>query len=395
MRTGNNSKYVTVIIAAFIFLTFIRSDFFIVFENLSKYLQQDAVGEQTVSMGTIENDYVSALLNKQLYIDLNGFMAKTMGMHGYYSNIGIYITDDEYVVSRRKETSTDYEYEQTVSFKNFLDMNGINLLYVNKPEKYIDDAFFLDQFGIPTYGNRNADLFLERISAAGIDYIDLRENIKCDQMSSQNMFYRTDHHWTVPSGLWAAGKIAEGLNRFCGYSIDLSLYDQANFTFTKYESCWLGEQGRKVGAGYVGLDDYTEVKPNFETSFSFKTQEGLSDGTFDNFINESVYDLEQDIYKANSWHYSYMQRNVINNDVDYGKVLIVGDSYDQVTEPFIALGVSEVDSLILRNYDDSFSLRNYILENGYDTVVICYAQFMIGAHDDTNSVNYRMFTFEY
>lgn len=394
VETRKASRYVGIIIAVFIFLTFIRSDFFTVLENFSKYLQQDALEEQAVSMEAIEKDYVSAMLNKQLYIDFNGFIAKTLGIQGYYSDIGIYITDDEYIVSKRDETSTDYEYEQITSLKNFLDRNGIKLLYVNEPEKYIDDAFFFDQFGIPSYSNRNADLFLKRISMAGIKYIDLRENIVCDGMSSQDMFYRTDHHWTVPSGLWAAGKIAEGLNRFCGYSIDLSLYDQTNYSFTKYEKCWLGEQGRKVGAGYVGLDDYTEVKPNFNTNFSFKTQGGLN-GTFDNFINESVYDLNQDIYKANSWHYSYTQWNVINNNVNYGKVLMLGDSYDQVTEPFIALGVSEVDSLILRNYDDSFSLRNYILENGYDTVVICYAQFMIGEHDDTNSANYRMFTFEY
>lgn len=72
----------------------------------------------------------------------------------------------------------------------------------------------------------------------------------------------------------------------------------------------------------------------------------------------------------------------------------MGDSYEQVTEPFISLGVHEVDSLILRNYDSSFNLRNYILENGYDTVIIAYAQFMVGAHDDESSANYRMFTFE-
>ena len=53
-----------------------------------------------------------------------------------------------------------------------------------------------------------------------------------------------------------------------------------------------------------------------------------------------------------------------------------------------------MDSLVLRACDDSFDLRNYILENGYDTVLICYAQFMLGAHDDPNSSNYRMFTFE-
>ena len=72
----------------------------------------------------------------------------------------------------------------------------------------------------------------------------------------------------------------------------------------------------------------------------------------------------------------------------------MGDSYEQVTEPFISLGVHEVDSLILRNYDSSFNLRNFILENGYDTVIIAYAQFMVGAHDDESTANYRMFTFE-
>ena len=65
-----------------------------------------------------------------------------------------------------------------------------------------------------------------------------------------------------------------------------------------------------------------------------------------------------------------------------------------MTEPFLSLGVREIDALILRNYDDSFHLRDYILEKGYDTVLICYAQFMLGAHDNEASANYRMFCFE-
>ena len=44
----------------------------------------------------------------------------------------------------------------------------------------------------------------------------------------------------------------------------------------------------------------------------------------------------------------FIKRMVIHN-VDYGKVLILWDSYEQVTEPFIALGVSDVDPLELRN----------------------------------------------
>ena len=72
----------------------------------------------------------------------------------------------------------------------------------------------------------------------------------------------------------------------------------------------------------------------------------------------------------------------------------MGDSYAMVTEPFLSLGVNQIDFLIMRNKDDSFSLRKYILDNQYDTVLICYAQFMIGAHDNPQSDNYRMFTFD-
>ena len=118
-------------------------------------------------------------------------------------------------------------------------------------------------------------------------------------------------------------------------------------------------------------------------------------GTFDAFVNESVYNTENDVYTNPSWHYSYNRINCINNNVESGKVLVLCDSYDHVTVPFLSLGVREVDSLILRSYDDTFSLRDYIVSRGYDTVIIAYAQFMIGAHDSETNANYRMFTFEY
>ncbi|SCZ78620.1 hypothetical protein [Pseudobutyrivibrio xylanivorans] len=208
------------------------------------------------------------------------------------------------------------------------------------------------------------------------------------------MFYRTDHHWTVPAGLWATKHIAQKLNECCGYNIDLSIYDDENFDKIEYKNCWLGEQGRKVGAPYVGLDDYTEVKPNFPTSYVFIKEDGtVCDGTFDSFINESVYNPDNDIYDSTTWHYSYDRIDCINNNVPDGKILIIGDSYEHVTQPFLSLGVHEVHSLILRKFDDSFSLRSFIQKNEYDTVIVAYAQFMIGAHDDESSWQYKMFNF--
>jgi hypothetical protein len=239
------------------------------------------------------------------------------------------------------------------------------------------------------------DKFLSRITEAGIPVIDLRDNIAEEGLNVRSLFYRTDHHWTTRAALWATRIIAAGLNDVCGYQIDLSVYDESNYTFKDWSECWLGEQGRKVAETYVGLDDYTEIKPDFPTSYTFKPGNGDNyEGTFDDFINEDFYNLETDVYENKSWHYSYSQINCINHNVESGKVLILGDSYEQVTEPFISLGVHEVDSLILRDCSDSFSLRDYILENGYDTVIICYAQFMLGAHDNPSSANYKMYSFE-
>ena len=376
---------------------YIKSDSNTAAVSMINYLRQDNYNiERAVSIDSIESGFNTVLWKQRDLIDINGLMAKTLNMHGYYSNLGMYITNNDYIVTSSIKTTTDYEYEQTVDFRDYLETNGVQLLYINEPTKYDDDSLFRDSFGVESYSNRNIDLFLRRIREAGVNTIDLRDNIHQEGLEVSKLFYRTDHHWTTPAGLWATRIMADGLNRYCGYSIDLSIYDQDNYEFKTYTNCWLGEQGRKVAATYVGLDDYTEVKPKFETSYIFKNADGTTyDGTFDSFINEEIYNTENNVYENGSWHYSYSRIDCINNRAETGKILIIGDSYDHVTQCFLSLGVHEVDSLIRRDYDDTFSLRNFIINNDYDTVIIAYAQFMVGAHDSPSSANYRMFSFDH
>ncbi|MCM1540299.1 MAG: hypothetical protein NC121_03470 [Blautia sp.] len=383
-------KFLAIIFVVFLFTGFLKSGSYLEIQRLADYQGQDMSPEDAeIVRNILESNFSSTLWKQQELIDLNGTMAKLLHMQGFYSDMGMYVTDDLYIVSASEYTSTDYEFEQTVAFHAFLEENGINFLYVNEPTKYMDDALFSREFGIETYSNRNADMFLARIRDAGIPTIDLRDNIQEEGLQVFDLFYRTDHHWTTRAGLWATRIIAKGLNEHCGYHIDTSIYDADNYTYTEWSECWLGEQGSKLAKTYVGLDDFTRIMPDFPTSYTFKSEEGDYDGTFDDFIDESIYDLNN-----NSWHYSYNQINCINHNVESGKVLILGDSYEQITEPFLSLGVREVDSLEMRKYTDSFDLKEYILDNEYDTVIICYAQFMIGAHDDPSSANYRMFSFD-
>lgn len=388
-------KLIALIFIIFLFIAFIKSGSYEMTNKLSGYLAQDNLeNPEAITIDEIENEMSSSIWHQKELIDLNGSMAQKLNMQGFYGDMGMYVTDDKYIISVYKQTATDYEVDQIKSFNEFLDKNGIHLLYVNEPTKYIDDRMFETDFGVETYSNRNMDLFIKRIRDVGIDAVDLRENILDENINISDLFYRTDHHWTTRAGLWATQIIATGLNKYCGYDIDTTIYNHDNFEFIDWEKCWLGEQGKKVGAAYVGLDDYTEIKPRFETSYTFKLADDIYEGTFQDFIDEEVYNIENDVYENASWHYSYQQKNCVNNNVEYGKLLILGDSFESVTEPFISLGIHEVDSLVLRNYDESFDLRDYILENGYDTVIVCYAQFMLGAHDVPSSANYRMFSFE-
>lgn len=302
------------------------------------------------------------------------------------------------IVSGAAQISTDYEYEQTLALKDFLDRRGIQLLYVNAPTKYLDDRIFMDEFGLSCYSNQNADLFLQRIGDTGIANLDLRRLVEEDGKNIYDMFYRTDHHWTVDSGLWAAEKVSEALNEDLGYQIDLSLYDRERYQETLYEKCWLGEQGRKVAQAYVGLDDFLRLEPLFDTDLTLVTAAGAEvDGDFSVFVDQGSYQFDGDVYHAPSMHYSYIrsginQSKVMNRKVSDGKILLLADSYSQVVVPFLSLGVSEVDTLVLRGYDGS--LREFIDAGDYDTVMILYAQFMIGAHDNASSANYSMFDFE-
>lgn len=377
-------------------LGFIKNGSYTAVESFVNYLkQQDYNADGAITVDSIESEFNSGMWKHEELINLNGTMAKKLNIHGLYSDMNMYVTDDNYIVNAYPFTTTDYEVEETISFRDFVESNGVHLLYVNEPIKYLDDGLLKNNFGIETYSNRNADVFLERIHAAGVNTIDLRKNIIEEGKNVSNLFYRTDHHWTTPAGLWATKIIAEGLNKYCGYNIDVSTFDETNFNRKDWTESWLGEQGRKVAKTYIGLDNYTELKPKFATDYTFKKDDKTTyHGTFDAFVDEKIYNTENDVYKNRSWHYSYSRINCINNNVKYGKILLIGDSYDHVTQPFLSLQVHEVDSIILRSCDDKFKLRDYILSNGYDTVIIAYAQSMIGAHDNVRSSNYRMFAFD-
>lgn len=354
-----------------------------------------------VSVDDIKESYSDNLPMKGFWIEMSGLVTNALEMQNYYCDSNVYITQSDYIVSKTDYTTTDYEYEQTVQLKEYLDSKGIDFLYVNAPTKYLDDSLFVDEFSLETYTNRNADTFLQRLEESDVPYLDLRDAIVQEELDIQEMFYSTDHHWTTRSGLWATKKIVSELNQNYDFNIPDELYQEDQFSYQDYEDVWLGEQGVKASSNRVGLDDFCMIVPKYETSFVVQSPyyPSLQDGveaTFQNFINTSGYTSLESVYNKDSLHYSYLPWNtnlttIYNNNCKKGKVLLIGDSFSQTFMPFFSLGVQKVSMINMRLFDGD--LRESLERNDFDMVIVLYTEAMIGAHDDSMNDNYKMFQF--
>lgn len=345
------------------------------------------------TVSSMEADFSGDMPVRSALVDLNGLITKKAGMTALYNDKNIYFSEDGYIVSKRNRTDGEYEYREIMALKSYLDENGIDFLYVNLPDKYLSDEEFERCFGLETYSNRNMDAFLERLRSSGVEVLDVRQNIKEENLDIREMFYRTDHHPTTETGLWIAGLIAEKLDESCGYAIPPELFDLSLYGAKEWKRCWLGSQGKTVGRTCIEPDDYTLILPSFGTDYIFKTDEGDYPGDFSLFINDEYLTYEGNIYDAVSRHDAYFSYSCINNSVPNGKVLMLEDSYGRVIEPFLSLGIHETDSELMRAHGEDFDLKGFIKENGYDTVIVSYAQNMLGEHDDPASVNRDMFSF--
>lgn len=78
---------------------FIRNNSFAILQQLSEYLAQPTNEIDAERLHAIDVEFGNNFFMKRQLVDLNGFVAKKLGMQGLYSDIGVYVTDDNYIVS--------------------------------------------------------------------------------------------------------------------------------------------------------------------------------------------------------------------------------------------------------------------------------------------------------
>lgn len=261
----------------------------------------------------------------------------------------------------------------------FCALNGAEFSYVSYPSKS-GAGKAPEDYGLEMKWEEVRGAFLDGLDSYGVTVLDIGRMLEDDGYTDKDVFYKTDHHWKSPAGLYAARAIADHLNEAYGYSLRSDLLDGSMFDFVTHDDLWLGEIGRKCSKTWVGaLDEFTEIWPLYETSLKMGIRYGEYDeeGDFSMMVDRSGYDGSGDLYTYSA-HYSYgsgigSPMWIHNDNVSGERILIIKDSFSMVVIPFLSLTVSDIAVWDVR--DSPGSLRDFIADNDFDAVVLAYTDF--------------------
>lgn len=179
--------------------------------------------------------------------------------------------------------------------------------------------------------------------------------------AGEDIYYRTDHHWTTLGAYYGYTALMEALGR--GEEV-LEPEDYERRSFPPVSNGFQGTLYSQSGIHWLEPDSIEFwVEDRFEVSSWCSGREEAS----------SLYDSgklgEKDKYSA------FLGGNqplcVIKNSEGTGKLLLIRDSYADSMAPFLALHFEEVHLLDPRYY--RYSAAKYAEENGLDAAAVVYS----------------------
>ena len=295
----------------------------------------------------------------------------------------LYRLEDGYVTGLNQPLDTSESEASLASLRDFLAEQGVQLLYVQAPNKVCKAD--TEVSGVLDFANQNADRLLSGLRDRGISTLDLRESLHEAGMDHHAAFFRTDHHWTGETGLWAAGRIAAHLKEGFGCDIDLEVLSPENFESKDYSGYFLGSQGKKLTLSVAEPEDFSLLYPRYDTALRFRIPSIGIDLRGDFSITYNMEALEgEDIYARDPYHaYSYGDRALIRyeneNAREEKKILLLHDSFADVVQSFLALGLRNFEAMDLRYFTGS--LETYIRQEQPELVIVMYNAAEISAGD--------------
>lgn len=331
----------------------------------------------------IENGFSSNVFGQNTFVNIYGLTQK--GLDKDY----IIDVDSSYNIIKDnheklhfvafKEDNTKAVAE-IVKMNKVLSQNGINFLYVQTPIKFIKGHTKLNS-AIIDYSNENSDKIVSQLKNGNVNTIDLRNLIDRAPIDKDDMFYNTDHHWTIQTSFWGVGQVVEKIKTL--YKLDLDsekkYTDISNYNIDTFNNSFLGSQGRRVGKYFGGVDDFSLITPNYDTTYKVTVKKKNKIETFEGNFKEAIIrnEILEDKSIFTNRYVSYFGADypevIIENkeNLNGKKILIVKDSFGIPFSAFMSTMASETRMLDTRYYKDK-SVTDYALEYKPDIVLYVY-----------------------
>jgi hypothetical protein len=291
--------------------------------------------------------------------------------------------DNNYLARLQTEELKVYidRANEVIDLNSFLVDKNIPLVFSMAPYK-------IENVEVPIVDNEvsNKEYMKDTIRNAGIPVIDYAEEMKRDDKDFFSMYYKTDHHWKAESGLWVTGVIAEFCKNHYGFLYDEAITKPENYFYEVTKNEFLGNQGKRVGILFAGVDDFTIIHPDFQTYLTSSTLQENGEWEYrSGTLEEAMYwenriayrdyfahNPEIDPYSMYSDGDNPIQMTYNANALNNKKILIVKHSFADVVIPFLALAYRELNVVDLRHEGRPLNLYSYIEDYNPDLVLFIW-----------------------
>ena len=317
-----------------------------------------------------------------------------VNIYSVYENLlGTRVVDKEETVVVKSKSGGLVGYLETVQYnsgeidtvnqikeyKELADNNDARFLFCKVPSKALYEEL---PSNVTDYSKENYSAMVNNLESDGVPILDCVEEFKKNNVSYNEMFFNTDHHWTPYAGFTATRLICEYLNQRYGFKYEKDYLDSNNYEIKQFPDSFLGSYGKKVGLWFSwrGADDFELFTPKFNT-FLTEIHNGSVEERSGEFVDTCL-DMDKFVlnyYHSNLYHtYSggtfrlqVVKNKLSNNNV---KIMVIRNSFACVVTPFLSLQARELHIIDDREGDypegEKVDVKKYIEDINPDYIVV-------------------------
>lgn len=260
--------------------------------------------------------------------------------------------------------------------------DGANVIFVNPPDRVLEGYSSYTR-GLP-YQNRNPlqDSFLYFLWEYRVEYLDARTALAASELPPEKWLFKTDPRWTPQAAFATFRRLVAKMDEVFQGKLDPDgkYADPANYRLSTFSRAFLGDWGRRTGAAFAGLDDFTVVRPNFDDEYAVEwvdaagAYETVEGGLEETLLNPAalrpagVYGFAPyDYYALSDKHWARIKNLRHHNRP---RLLLVHDADGAALAPFLAPMFGETHTIRSASGEFAVNVDQYLSSYRFDYVIV-------------------------